>query len=182
RERAVLVSAPMKWESPREADEPLHELARLADTAGAVVVGTLVQRLDSPHPKYYIGEGKVVELKELVEATGASLVIFDEELSPAQGKNLEDALKVRIVDRAELIQDKIETRQRTAKAQMQFELAQHQYMLQRLRRMWTHLKRKRGEIGKRDPAKKQHEPNRRQIKRRNRDMRAKLKNVAERCP
>jgi len=170
----------MKWESPRAAEEHLHELSRLADTAGAVVVGTLVQRLDSPHPKYYIGEGKVAELKELVEATGASLVIFDEELSPAQGKNLEDALKVRIVDRAELILDIFATRARTAEAQMQVELAQLQYMLPRLRRMWTHLERTGGGIGTRGPGETQLETDRRLINRRIRDLRAKLEVVAQR--
>jgi GTP-binding protein HflX len=170
----------MKWESPRAAEEHLHELARLADTAGAVVVGTLVQRLDSPHPKYYIGEGKVAELKELVEATGASLVIFDEELSPAQGKNLEDALKVRIVDRAELILDIFATRARTAEAQMQVELAQLQYILPRLRRMWTHLERTGGGIGTRGPGETQLETDRRLINRRIRDLRAKLEVVAQR--
>jgi len=139
-----------------------------------------VQRLDSPHPKYYIGEGKVAELKELVEATGATLVIFDEELSPAQGKNLEDALKVRIVDRAELILDIFATRARTAEAQMQVELAQLQYMLPRLRRMWTHLERTGGGIGTRGPGETQLETDRRLINRRIRDLRAKLEVVAQR--
>ncbi len=170
----------MKWESPRAAQAHLHELSRLADTAGAVVVGTLVQRLDSPHPKYYIGEGKVEELKQLVQETGASLIIFDEELSPAQGKNLEDALKVRIVDRAELILDIFATRARTAEAQMQVELAQLQYMLPRLRRMWTHLERTGGGIGTRGPGETQLETDRRLINRRIRDLREKLEVVARR--
>lgn len=170
----------MKWESPRAAEEHLHELSRLADTAGAVVVGTLLQRLDTPHPKYYIGEGKVAELKELVRATDASLVIFDEELSPAQGKNLEDALKVRILDRAELILDIFATRARTSEAQMQVELAQLQYMLPRLKRMWTHLERTGGGIGTRGPGETQLETDRRLINRRIRDLRQKLEVVARR--
>jgi GTP-binding protein HflX len=87
-ERAVLVSAPTKDVAQRDADEHLQELGRLTDTAGASVEATLRQRLDAPHPKYYIGEGKVAELKELVRAHGGTLVVFDEELSPAQGKNL----------------------------------------------------------------------------------------------
>ncbi|HSJ06378.1 MAG TPA: hypothetical protein VK936_06740, partial [Longimicrobiales bacterium] len=104
-ERAVLVAAPPKSMSLTDADEHLAELGRLTDTAGARIVGHLQQRLDSPHPKYYIGEGKVTELRDLVAETEATLVIFDEELSPAQSKNLEEALKTRIVDRAELILD-----------------------------------------------------------------------------
>ncbi|HEX6938448.1 MAG TPA: GTPase HflX [Longimicrobiales bacterium] len=180
RERAVLVSAPMKGVPARIAEEHLEELARLADTAGATVAGTLIQRLDAPHPKYYIGEGKVGELKERLREAGASLVIFDDELSPAQGKNLEDALKVRILDRTELILDIFATRARTSEAQMQVELAQLQYMLPRLKRMWTHLERTRGGIGLRGPGETQLETDRRLINRRIRDLRAKLEVVARR--
>ena len=163
-----------------EAEEHLAELERLADTAGAVVVGTLQQRLDSPHPKYYIGEGKVSELRELVERWDASLIIFDEELSPAQSKNLEDALKTRLVDRAELILDIFATRARTSEAQMQVELAQLEYMLPRLKRMWTHLSRIRGGIGFRGPGETQLETDRRLISRRIQDLREKLEVVARR--
>ncbi len=163
-----------------EATEHLEELARLADTAGAEIVGTLRQRLDSPHPKFFIGEGKVGELRDLVQQTGAGLVVFDEELSPAQGKNLEDALKTRIVDRAELILDIFATRARSAEAQMQVELAQLQYMLPRLKRMWTHLSRIRGGIGFRGPGETQLETDRRLITRRIQDLRDKLDVVARR--
>jgi GTP-binding protein HflX len=143
-------------------------------------VGTLRQRLDAPHPKFFIGEGKVGELRELVQDTGAGLVVFDEELSPAQGKNLEDALKTRIVDRAELILDIFATRARSAEAQMQVELAQLQYMLPRLKRMWTHLSRIRGGIGFRGPGETQLETDRRLISRRIQDLREKLDVVARR--
>jgi GTPase len=163
-----------------EADEHLVELERLADTAGARVVGSLQQRLDSPHPKYYIGEGKVTELRDLVAARGATLVIFDEELSPAQGKNLEDGLKTRVMDRAELILDIFATRARTSEAQMQVELAQLEYMLPRLKRMWTHLSRIRGGIGFRGPGETQLETDRRLIGRRIGDLREKLEVVARR--
>jgi GTPase len=163
-----------------EAEEHLEELARLADTAGADVVGTLQQRLDSPHPKYYIGEGKVTELRELIGETGASLVIFDEELTPAQSKNLEESLKTRLVDRAELILDIFATRARTSEAQMQVELAQLEYMLPRLKRMWTHLSRIRGGIGYRGPGETQLETDRRLISRRIQDLREKLEVVARR--
>jgi GTPase len=176
----ILVAAPPKQISRNEAEEHLVELGRLADTAGAEVVGTIWQWLDSPHPKSYIGEGKVGELRDLVQRTGASLVIFDEELSPAQGKNLEDALKTRIIDRAELILDIFATRARSSEAQMQVELAQLQYMLPRLRRMWTHLSRIRGGIGFRGPGETQIETDRRLIGRRIRDLRGKLEIVARR--
>jgi GTPase len=174
------VAAPLKSMPLTEAEEHLEELERLADTAGAVVVGSLQQRLDSPHPKYYIGEGKVGELRELVARWEASLIIFDEELSPAQSKNLEEALKTRLVDRAELILDIFATRARTSEAQMQVELAQLEYMLPRLKRMWTHLSRIRGGIGFRGPGETQLETDRRLISRRIQDLREKLEIVARR--
>lgn len=176
----MLVAAPLKVMPLTEADEHLVELARLADTAGAEVVGTLQQRLDSPHPKYYIGDGKVTELRDLIAATSATLVIFDEELSPAQSKNLEESLKTRLVDRAELILDIFATRARTSEAQMQVELAQLEYMLPRLKRMWTHLSRIRGGIGFRGPGETQLETDRRLISRRIGDLREKLDVVARR--
>ena len=176
----MLVAAPMKDVPPHEATEHLEELGRLVDTAGAEVVGSLRQRLDSPHPKYFIGEGKVSELRELLKDRGATLVVFDEELSPAQGKNLEEALKTRIVDRAELILDIFATRARSAEAQMQVELAQLQYMLPRLKRMWTHLSRIRGGIGFRGPGETQLETDRRLISKRIQDLREKLDVVARR--
>jgi GTP-binding protein HflX len=174
----VLVSAPLKDVAQAEADEHLEELARLTDTAGATVEGRLRQRLDAPHPKYFIGDGKVNELKSLIAETGATLAIFDEELTPAQGKNLEDTLGTRIMDRAELILDIFATRARSAEAQMQVELAQLEYMLPRLRRMWTHLSRIRGGIGFRGPGETQLETDRRLIGRRIRDLREKLETIA----
>jgi GTPase len=163
RERAVLVGAPSKRISADVAAEHLEELSRLTDTAGADIVGSLIQRLDSPSPRFYLGEGKVDELKELVEEQEATLVIFDEELSPAQGKNLEEMLGRRILDRAELILDIFATRARTAEAKMQVELAQLQYLLPRLTRMWAHLSRVRGGIGMRGPGETQLETDRRMI-------------------
>jgi GTPase len=173
----VLVSAPTRHVSVREAEEHLDELARLADTAGARIVGTLSQRLDSPHPRSFIGEGKAQELKKLMEDGDASLVIFDDELTPAQSKNLENLLGRRVVDRTELILDIFAIRARTREAQMQVEVAQLQYMLPRLRRMWTHLERIRGGIGFRGPGETQLETDRRLIQRRIRDLREKLEVV-----
>jgi GTP-binding protein HflX len=160
-----------------EADEHLEELVRLTDTAGAEVGETVRQRLDAPHPKTYIGEGKVAELKERIRSTDAKLVIFDEDLSPSQGKHLEDELRTRIVDRTELILDIFATRARSAEAQMQVELAQLQYMLPRLKRMWTHLSRIRGGLGMRGPGETQLETDRRMISRRIRDLKHKLETV-----
>jgi GTP-binding protein HflX len=179
-ERAILVGGPTKDTPSRVTEEHLEELARLADTAGAEVVGTLVQRLDAPNPRHYIGEGKVAELRELQRQTDATMIIFDDELSPAQGRNLENDLGTRVVDRTELILDIFATRARTSEAQMQVELAQLQYMLPRLKRMWTHLARIRGGIGFRGPGETQLETDRRLINLRIRDLRQKLKLVAKR--
>ncbi|HET7321615.1 MAG TPA: GTPase HflX, partial [Longimicrobiaceae bacterium] len=146
-ERALLVGAPLKSVPPALVEEHLQELGRLADTAGAEVVGTLLQRLDHPQPRLYLGEGKAAELRELVQETEATLVIFDEELSPAQGKNLEEFTGTRIMDRAELILDIFATRARSSEARAQVELAQLQYLRPRLTRMWAHLSRIRGGPG-----------------------------------
>jgi GTP-binding protein HflX len=164
RERAILVGAPPKSIGAEAAEEHLEELGRLADTAGVEIVGTVTQRLESPSPRLYIGEGKAAELRYEAEAAGATLALFDEELSPAQGKNLEDLTGLRIMDRAELILDIFATRARTAEAKMQVELAQLQYMLPRLTRMWAHLSRIRGGVGMRGPGETQLETDRRMIR------------------
>jgi GTPase len=143
-------------------------------------VAVVIQRLSSPNPRYYIGEGKAQQLHQMVEDRNATLVIFDDELTPAQGKNLEDLLGVRVVDRAELILDIFATRARTNEAQLQVELAQLQYLLPRLKRMWTHLSRIRGGIGLRGPGETQIETDRRIISRRIADLRQKLEVVARR--
>ena len=163
----------------RLAEEHLEELGRLTDTAGGRVVGTLQQRIDRPHPRLFIGEGKGIELRDLVRETEADLVIFDEELSPAQGKNLEELLEVRVMDRAELILDIFATRARSREARMQVELAQLEYLLPRLRRMWSHLSRIRGGIGLRGPGETQLESDRRLIGTRISDLKRKLKEVAK---
>lgn len=165
--------------SPRLSEEHLEELARLTETAGGVVVSTLRQRVSSPSPRFYIGEGKAQELKELVLASGVELVIFDEQLSPAQGKNLEELLGVRVMDRAELILDIFATRARTREAKLQVELAQLEYLLPRLRRMWIHLSRIRGGIGLRGPGETQLETDRRLIGVRIADLKGKLREVAK---
>ncbi len=174
-----MVGAPGRGVHPRQAEDQLEELERLTETAGGKVVSILRQRLEAPNPRYYIGEGKARELKGLVEQSGADLVIFDEELTPAQGKNLEDLLGVRVMDRTELILDIFATRARTREAKLQVELAQLEYLLPRLRRMWTHLSRIRGGIGLRGPGETQLETDRRLIGARIADLKEKLKEVAQ---
>lgn len=178
-DRAVLVGAPHRSLSRALGDEHLEELGRLMDTAGGEVVGTLVQRIDKPHPRFYVGKGKAEELVEFVREREGDLVVFDEELSPAQGKNLEELLGVRVLDRSELILHIFATRARSKEARMQVELAQLQYLLPRLRRMWSHLSRIRGGIGLRGPGETQLETDRRLIKTRIGDLKRKLKEVAK---
>ncbi|HEX5819590.1 MAG TPA: GTPase HflX [Gemmatimonadales bacterium] len=158
-------------------DEHLAELARLVDTAGAVVVGRVTQQVQSPTPAFYIGEGKVEEVREAVKNLGATLVIFDDELSPTQGANLERELQVRVMDRAEVILDIFSTRARSHEAKLQVELAQLEYLLPRLMRMWTHLSRIRGGIGLRGPGETQLETDRRMIRRKIQLLREKLRGV-----
>jgi GTP-binding protein HflX len=172
------VSAPNKDVPVVLAEEHLKELGRLTDTAGGEVVGVVKQRLDHPNPRYYVGEGKAAELKAAVTDAQATLVIFDEELSPAQGKNLEDLIGVRVLDRSELILDIFATRARSRESRMQVELAQLEYMLPRLKRMWTHLSRIRGGIGLRGPGETQIETDRRMIGEKIADLKGKLRDVA----
>jgi GTP-binding protein HflX len=178
-DRAVLVGAPTKDVGQQVVQEHLEELARLTHTAGGEVVAVLRQRIETPNPRFFIGEGKAQELKRAVKASDANLVIFDEELSPAQGKNLEDLLGVRVLDRPELILDIFATRARSREAKLQVELAQLEYLLPRLRRMWSHLSRIRGGIGLRGPGETQLETDRRLIGNRISDLKAKLRSVAK---
>jgi GTP-binding protein HflX len=177
-ERAILVGAPPAAEPEALVDEHLEELERLADTAGAEVVGTLIQRLDSPNPALYIGRGKAEQLRLLADGTDASLIIFDEDLTPAQGSALEKALDRRVMDRTELILDIFALRARTAEARLQVELAQLQYMRSRLKRMWTHLSRIQGGIGMRGPGETQLETDRRMMDRRITRLRQELAHIA----
>jgi len=177
-ERALLVGAPRKGTVARHhVDEHLQELERLADTAGAHVVGTLTQHLDRPHPGTYLGKGKIEELKQRVADENVTIVIFDDELSPAQGKNIEDMIGKRVIDRAELILDIFATRARSREAKLQVELAQLNYMLPRLTRMWTHLEKFRGGIGMRGPGETQLETDRRLIGQRIRVLKDRLEEV-----
>ena len=174
----MLVGAPMKGAGARRRlDEHLEELSELADTAGAEVVGEVTQLLDRPHPGTYLGSGKLEELKTLVAERGATLVIFDDELTPAQLRNIEQSVGKRVMDRAELILDIFAVRARTSEARLQVELAQLEYLLPRLTRMWTHLEKFRGGIGMRGPGETQLETDRRLIGHRIRALKDKLADV-----
>ncbi|HET7586069.1 MAG TPA: GTPase HflX [Gemmatimonadaceae bacterium] len=173
-----MVGAPLKGRGDRHAvAEHLEELGRLADTAGAQVVGQVTQAIERPHPATFLGTGKLADLEAEIASRDASLVIFDDELSPVQGRNIERAVGTRVMDRAELILDIFATRARSSEAKMQVELAQLEYMLPRLTRMWTHLEKFRGGIGMRGPGETQLETDRRLISRRIRVLRERLSEV-----
>jgi GTP-binding protein HflX len=174
-ERAILVAAPRKGSADAaHLSEHLDELAALVDTAGAKVVGQVSQHVAAPSPATLIGEGKVEQLTALVAELECTLVIFDEELTPVQGVNLERELGVRVMDRPEVILDIFSTRARSHEAKLEVELAQLEYLLPRLTRMWTHLSRIRGGIGLRGPGETQLETDRRLIRRRIRHLKEKL--------
>ncbi len=190
-ERAVLVGVEIKQRrrpSPFTLSESMAELARLAETAGLEVVGEITQRLERPHPATLIGKGKLQELRLLVEATQANVVIFDEELSPRQQRELEEALgeDVKVLDRTALILDIFAQRAHTKEGVLQVELAQYIYRLPRLTRAWTHLARQAGGaagrggiggVGLRGPGETQLEVDRREIKKRIAQLRRELEEV-----
>ena len=162
-ERAFLVGLDYQRRPLMPPRESLRELARLARTAGATVVGQALQRRARPDPATWIGAGKLEEIQAARETTGYSLVIFDEQLSPAQQLHLESALEVKVLDRSALILDIFASRARTREASLQVELAQHEYLLPRLRGQWQHLERTEGAIGARGPGETQLETDRRLI-------------------
>ncbi len=170
-EKAVLVGVINRHQTEKMVLEYLDELEFLADTAGALVVRQYTQSLDINNPATFVGKGKLEEIRQFVEGEEIDLVIFDDELTPTQLRNLEKIFKRRILDRTNLILDIFAKRARTAHAKVQVELAQYQYMLPRLTRMWTHLERQRGGIGLRGPGETEIETDRRII----RDKIARLK-------
>ena len=162
-EKAVLVGLITPQQNEVKANEYLDELAFLADTAGAVTVKKFFQRCDGANPRTFVGKGKLEEIRQYVEENEIGLVIFDDDLSTKQVSNIENELKVKVLDRTNLILDIFAKRAQTANAKMQVELAQYQYLLPRLTRMWTHLERQRGGIGMRGPGETQIETDRRII-------------------
>lgn len=176
-ERAYLVGVNLPGGSPATAHEHLDELAQLAATAGAEVVGRTVQGRNRIDITTYVGEGKVAEIKEICEKWAVNLVIFDDDLSPAQGKNLEKLLNVRVIDRSELILDIFARHAKTQQAKIQVELAQLEYSLPRLKRFWEHLERQAGGIGARGPGETQLEVDRRKIHQRISSLKRLLKKI-----
>ena len=171
RMKAVLVGLVTLERRAQEVEEYLEELQFLAETAGVQPVGQFTQKLDQPHPKYFVGSGKLREIGNYIEQKNIDLVIFDDELSPSQLRNIERQVQCRVLDRTNLILDIFASRAKTAHAKAQVELAQYQYLLPRLTRMWTHLERQRGGIGLRGPGETEIETDRRII----RDKIARLK-------
>jgi len=174
-ERAVLVGVLL--EPPVDPERPLDELAGLAATSGTRVVAEIVQRRDHPDQTTYLGKGKVKELEGLVAHHDADVVIFDNDLSPAQTRNLERALDVKVLDRSEVILDIFAARARTHEARLAVELAQLEYSLPRLKRMWTHLSRLKMGVGMRGPGEKQLEVDRRLVEKRIHDLKAELATI-----
>jgi GTP-binding protein HflX len=180
RERAVLVEVITQADGNLDGHrDRLEELGRLADTAGAEVVATMTQRRQGVHPSTYVGSGKVEELKALAEANRANVVIFDNDLTPAQVRNLEKAIDLKTIDRSELILDIFATRARTLEAKLQVELAQLEYTSPRLKRMWTHLSRMEGGggIATRGPGETQLESDRRLARDRIQELKGKLRTI-----
>lgn len=163
-EKVVLVSVSTQLIGNEKTKEYLEELAFLVDTAGGIPVKSFVQNLTYPDPKYYVGTGKLNEIKVFVEENSIEVAVFDDELSPSQIRNIERVLTCKVIDRTRLILDIFSKRAQTAHAKTQVELAQYQYLLPRLTRMWTHLEKQRGGIGMRGPGEKEIETDRRIIR------------------
>lgn len=163
-ERAVLVGLALKPGYKAEAEAHLKELALLTETAGAVPVKQFIQRVPKPHPATFVGKGMLEEIKKYVVEEKVHTVIFDDELSPSQLRNIEEKLACKILDRTGLILDIFAQHARTAHARIQVELAQYRYLLPRLAGMWTHLERQRGGIGLRGPGETEIETDRRVIR------------------
>jgi GTPase len=170
-EKAILIGVEPKNSPIKSSNIYLDELEFLAYTAGATTLKRFIQRLEKPHPKTYIGEGKMEEITAYVKEHEIDLAIFDDELSPSQIRNLEEFIQCKIVDRSSLILDIFAKNAQTAQAKTQVELAQSEYLLPRLTRMWTHLQKQKGGIGMKGPGEKEIETDRRVI----RDKIAKLK-------
>jgi len=177
-EAAVLVGVVLPQR--REEESPLEELEGLAETAGTRVAGSLVQRRTIPDKTTYLGKGKVEQLCGLVEAHDADVVLFDNDLTPAQTRNLEKATGVKVLDRSELILDIFASRAQTHEARLAVELAQLEYSLPRLKRMWTHLSRLKMGVGMRGPGEKQLEVDRRLVEKRIHDLRSELRTIHHR--
>jgi len=184
RDRVVLVglNSPVLKREETADEETMAELAALVDTAGAITVGTVLQNRPSPDPRSFIGEGKVEEVRDYCQANGATMVIFDNDLSPSQLRVLTESLGVQVLDRCGLILDIFAQRAKTKEGRLQVELAQYKYLLPRLTGMWTHLERQagtsgKGPIGSKGPGETQLETDRRHIHRKIDKLREDLEDV-----
>ena len=173
-EKAVLVGLKYSNQSETQTQEYLSELAFLALTSGAKTIKRFTQSLPIANPKTFVGKGKLIEIKDFIKDNEIDLVIFDDDLSPSQLRNIERALECKILDRSNLILDIFASRARTSHAKTQVELAQYQYLLPRLTRMWTHLERQKGGIGMRGPGETQIETDRRIINQKISQLKQKL--------
>jgi len=177
-ERAFLVAVESRISNHRwTSNDSLQELSSLATAAGADVVGMFVQKLDAPSSTHYIGRGKIEELVNRKQQAQYNMVIFDDELSPRQQRNLEELLQVKVIDRTALILDTFARQARTHEGRLQVELAQHQYLLPRLVGQWSHLERLGAGIGTRGPGESQLETDRRLIRNRIKRLKDELENV-----
>jgi GTP-binding protein HflX len=177
RERCILIGIINKDQDEEKSMEYLEELRFLADTAGADTLHTFTQKLSRPDTRTFLGSGKMEEIKGYVDAENIDLVVFDDELTPSQLKNIEALLEVKVMDRTNLILDIFAARAQTSYARTQVELAQYQYLLPRLTRMWTHLERQKGGIGMRGPGETQIETDRRIIQQKIALLKKKLEKI-----
>ncbi len=176
-ERAILVGADLYSYRKGKSQEYLEELAFLAETAGAETIKIFTQKLERPHPKTYLGSGKLEEVAAYIKENEINVAIFDDELSPSQTRNLEDEFNCKIIDRSMLILDIFASNARTATAKAQVELARNEYLLPRLTRMWGHLDRQKGGIGQRGAGEKEIETDRRAIRHTISLLKARLKDI-----
>lgn len=177
-ERAVLVGVITQEQKEDQVEEYLDELAFLAETAGAASIHRFTQKLANPHPKTFVGTGKLEEIISYVKKNDIGMIIFDDELTPSQTRNIENSFKdTKVLDRSKLILDIFAKRARTAAAKTQVELAQYEYLLPRLTRMWTHLSRQKGGIGMRGPGETEIETDRRIIRDKIALLKEKLKKI-----
>ncbi|KPP98685.1 MAG: GTP-binding protein HflX [Bacteroidetes bacterium HLUCCA01] len=177
KERALLVGLYGQQTPRTKAEEYLEELALLTDTAGGTVLYKVIQNRDKPHIGTYVGKGKLEELKALIKAESIDIIIFDDDLTPTQTRNIERETEIKVLDRSGLILDIFASRAKSSTAKTQVELAQLQYILPRLTRMWTHLSRQKGGIGTKGPGETQIETDRRIIKTRIATLREKLEKL-----
>lgn len=177
KETVILVGVATRLQDMERTLEYLDELAFLVDTAGGITLRKFVQKLEYPDPRTYVGSGKLSEIHAWIQIHPVDMIVFDDELTPSQIRNIEKSLNCRIIDRSNLILDIFARRAKTANSKTQVELAQYEYLLPRLTRRWTHLEKQRGGIGLRGPGEQEIETDRRYIRWRISVLKEKLKEI-----